>query len=511
MEPWQRTVERLDRLRKITKEDVLRVANQYLTDNRVVVYRRNGKPEIPSIQKPGFTKLTLDPDRESAMAGEILKLPAKPIEPRWLESGRDYTVMDIAAGRLYAAKNPFDDLFTLGFEFDRGTRQDRALCTALGLDELSGAGDVTAEDFKKKLFALGASINYACGEQDSGVTIAGLDKNLPETLELLRARLETPNIAPDTLKKMVDVTIGAHQDAKKDPEAVMAALGEFARRGKESSVLADYSDKELLALKESDLRGLLKGFLGYKGKVVYVGNRPPEEIAKLVDRPGKYRNAPARRSVRFLVPGKTTIYFTHRDMVQAQVGVYAADGPLDTARALDNAVLSNYLGGGMSSVLFQEVREARSLAYAVWGGYAQAGHKGDDNEAFGQLGCQADKTPEAAELLAQLLKSPPLSQPRFLETRKAIEQNYRTNPIPFRAIPGAIIGWEDQGLSGDPRPARFERLKTYSLDDLTATAKRLSSQPQTIFILGDRTRVGLDAIKKLGDYTEKALDSLFPY
>ena len=510
-EPWSHEVGQLDRLRRVTKKDVLRAADKYLGPDRVVAYRRLGKPEIPSIQKPGFTKLSLDNDRQSTLAAEILALPAKPIEPRWLVPGRDYVEEAIPQGKIYAVKNPFDDLFSLTFELERGSRQERDLCAALGLAELSGAGEMTAEDLRKKLFSLGSSIGYSCGEQSSEVSLSGLDSHLEETLSLMRERFAKPNIAPETLMKMVDVTIGAHQDAKKDPEAVMGALGEFARRGQESSVLNELTDKELQALDEAKLKSLLNGFLGYRARVTYVGNRPIAEIEKLISAKGPFAEPPPRQPVRFLAPAKTKVYFTHRDMVQAQVGVFAADGVFDPERAVDYSMFSSYLGGGMSSLLFQEVRESKSLAYAVWGGYAPAGHKGDDNEVYAQLGCQADKTPEAAELLAGLANRPPMSERRFDETRKAVEENYRTNPIPFRFIPSQLIGWEDQGLQEDPRPKRFERLLSYTLDDLKAFSSHLASRPQTVYVLGDRARVGLDAIKKSGDFEERGLDQLFPY
>jgi predicted Zn-dependent peptidase len=179
---------------------------------------------------------------------------------------------------------------------------------------------------------------------------------------------------------------------------------------------------------------------------------------------------------------------------------------------VDYTFYGSYLGGGMSSVIFQEIREARSLAYAAWGGYAPAGHKGDDNELYGGLECQADKTAEGADLLRALSLELPWSEDRFAETRRAIEQRYRTDPIQFRGVPGVLMAWEDQGLPpGDPRPARFERALSYTIADLKAFAARFKGRPATIYVLGDRARVGLDGLKKLGSFEERTIDQLFPY
>ena len=511
-EQWEHSVHRLDRLRAVTRADVVRVANKYLTDDRVVGYRRYGKPVIPSITKPGFTKIDIDDSRESKFAADLLAMPAEPIEPRWLVEGRDYWTAQLHAGKLYVSKNPFNDLFDLNLVFERGSRQEPDLCAALALLDLSGAGKLTADEYKKKLFAMGTSIGYGCGERESSVSISGLESNLWPSLELMQERFEAPNIATGTLKKFVDVTIGAHQDTKKDPNAVAGALGEYARRGKDSSVLHELSDKELLALKTADLRKIIEHVLDYKHRFAYVGTRQLGEISRLLDEDKRFKSPPEAAPLRYIRRDKPAVYFTNREMVQAHVGVFSPDEILDPSHILDYAVYSTYMGGGMSSVIFQEVREARSLAYASWGGYSYGARKGDQNEVFGGLGCQADKTVEAATLLRSLLEKPPLTPERFAETQKALDESYRADPIGFRAIPSAVMSWEDEGIvGGDPRPARFARLQTYTLGDLSRFSARFAKEPMTIYVLGDRSRVGLDGLRKLGDFSELKLDDLFPY
>ena len=259
LEPWARTIERLDRLRRVTKADVLRVAGKYLGPERVVVYRRNGKPTLPSITKPQFTKVELQDGRESKFFADVIATPAKTLQPKWVVEGRDYTITPLPQGRLYAAKNPMNDLFSLSFSFDLGGKHQRNLCAALDLLDLSGAGALTAEQFKKKLYSLGSSINSSCGEQEAGVSLSGLDENLWPTLELMTQRFADPNIATDTLKKMVDVWIGAHQDNKKEPGYVHAALGEWAHRGKDSSILDQLTDAELARSKSNSCAASSKG------------------------------------------------------------------------------------------------------------------------------------------------------------------------------------------------------------------------------------------------------------
>ncbi|MBI4060591.1 MAG: insulinase family protein [Elusimicrobia bacterium] len=511
-EPWERAIGRLNRIRGVTKADVVRAANKYLGPDRIAVYRRDAKPEVPKIVKPAFTNVAIDPSRESAFMKEILAIPAPALEPRWLVAGRDYQITATSGGRLYSARNPYNDLFALSFRYERGSRTERELCAATNLLDLAGAGPWSADEFKKKLFALGTTLSYSCGEQSSSIHLSGLDRNLWPSLELMTQRFDWPNIEPGTLRKMIEVELGAREDEKKNPGAVHYALGQIASRGRESGVLKRLTNAELKALSEARLKEIIRDFPLHPARIAYVGNRAPREIGKLLETGRRLRPVPPRVPLKLLRPAAPRVLFTHRDMVQAQVGLFAADETFDPERVVDYQFYSAYMGGDMSSVIFQEVRESRALAYSASGGHTVAADKGDDTQLWGRLGCQADKTVEAATLMRSLFQDFPSSEKRFRETAKSIEESYRTSPVPFRSIPTAVIDWEDQGIEGgDPGPRRFERSLKYSLPELESFARRFTAAPLTVWILGHRDRVGLDGLKTLGEVEEKPLDALFPY
>ncbi len=510
---WKETVEDLDRLRRVTKEDVLRVAGKYLGQDRVVAYRRNAKPELPQMAKPEFTKIDIDVSRQSGFFAEVAEMPAKPIPPRWLKEGNDYVVRDMPWGRLYAGPNPVNDLFVLHFGIKFGEMHEPKLGPAMKLLSLAGAGDMSAEEFKKKLYALGASLNFGSNERWVYVRLEGLDANLEDSIDLLAELFGAPNIEAGTLEKMVEVAVGAHQDNKRNPGYIFYALGQLAQRGSESQVLAELSDQELAKLQTKELVDIVVSIPDYPWTVCYVGNRSAEEVSgMLYDNRTRHARPPPTRRIRYQKPEKNRILFTHRDMVQSQVGIFAADGTLDPGKEVDYQFLRNYLGGGMSSVIFQEIREARAMAYSAWGWYYGGHWKGDENLLYGRLSTQADKTIEATQLLRDLLRDPPLSEERFAETAKAIEESYRTQPVGFRDAPFAAMRWEEQGISGgDPRPEWFARALKYRLQDLREFTERMKEKPMSVYILGNRERVDMAKLKELGDFQELTLDQIFPY
>ena len=130
----------------------------------------------------------------------------------------------------------------------------------------------------------------------------------------------------------------------------------------------------------------------------------------------------------------------------------------------------------------------------------------------GGVGTQADKTLEATKLVRNLLAGLPAEQTRFDETKKSIEQSFRTRPLTYSRIPGAVYRWERAGIKGgDPRPERMKAAMEYSLDKLERFAGKFNDRKWMIYILGNKDRVDLDELSKLGEVKMLDLDSLYPY
>ena len=60
------------------------------------------------------------------------------------------------------------------------------------------------------------------------------------------------------------------------------------------------------------------------------------------------------------------IYFLHKEMAQSQVRLEFSSGLLDESITPSVQLFNEYFGGGMAGLVFQELREARALAYSAW-------------------------------------------------------------------------------------------------------------------------------------------------
>ncbi|HEU0030865.1 MAG TPA: insulinase family protein [Kofleriaceae bacterium] len=503
-EEWPDVVTKLDRMKKITKADIMRVANQYLDGNYLVVKKVKGKAEQPKIAKPGITAVKVDPSRQSAFAKSVLEMPVTPIEPEVLVEGKDYERGKLPTGELVSVKNDRNGLFSITYEYDYGRADDRLACLALETLSVSGAGKQTAEQVARKLHELGLAVDVACSKSESAISISGIDRNLDAGIALLREWLAAPAIDDATLQKKVAAVLTERQNAIASPQSVMGALQLYARFGAESEFLVVPSNKQLQAAKPAQLAKLLGKYLKLTHRTSYFGPRGGKEAAAaIVLGDGSIKTKPPR-PVRFRKPN--AVIGTDQEMAQTHVWMM---WPRPSATADDRAagtVFSEYA----AAMLYQEVREARGLAYTVFGGFDPGAKKTDDADVYVYAGTQGDKTDDAITAILTSLRAP-IDDKRLDTAKETLVQNYRADRIPPRGIAGTVYAWQDQGETADPRAGRMKRASAVDKAMLEKWMKAALGRPVLISVVGERKKLDEAKLKQLAPVTFVPVNKLFGY
>ena len=79
-----------DRLDKITKEDVVRVANKYFGDDYFVFNSKMGFPKKNKLEKPPFKPvIPKNSEKESDYAAKVRAIPAKQLDLKFIEFDSD--------------------------------------------------------------------------------------------------------------------------------------------------------------------------------------------------------------------------------------------------------------------------------------------------------------------------------------------------------------------------------------------------------------------------------------
>ncbi len=507
---WADALARDERLQTVTREDVVRLAQDLLGESYVVVRRKAGKHDVPKLAKPTITPVPLDATRQSQFAREILALPADPIEPRWLEPGRDYALAELPAGRLVTAPNPINDLFSLSFEFDLGTRRAPLLCLALDVLQRSGTPTLDPEALQKKLYALGTTISTHCDADGSSIDMTGIDENLEASVELLRTWLKEAVVTDQTVRRRVEAILSERRENLDDSDVLFRALAEYARVGTKSSYLAEPSNRALSRARPKKLAATLRRLPTYAHRTLYFGPRKGDAVARAVELgPGSV--AVRRPPTRYRKIRRSEILFLDRETAKAQVALTIPLGQRPKDERPAARLLGQYLGGDMSSVVFQEIREARGLAYYAYGTLSAARRTGDDWAFFGGMGTQADKTQDALDTYFERVLHHTVEPARLQTTLTAIDEQFRTGRIPPRWVGATLDGWLLRGEARDPRPWLWSSLRALGADDLTRRLAELTKRPFVIAIVGDRGRIDPSALGKLAPVRTIRPEDLFSY
>lgn len=513
---WNHHITRIQRMSRVTRQNIIDVANRYFAeDNYVVVYRRNGPADIPEVEKPQIDPVEIDPTRQSAFAERILDMPYEPIEPRFLEANRDYRIMEHAPGvTLYHADNPLNDLFTFSITIDRGTEHEPLLGLAAALLDKAGTGDLEPEELQKEWYRLGSNLRISAGANSTSISLSGLDGQFSDSLALMLELIRAPVSEQQILDELKADIFQSRRDQREDPAAISQALYLYNRYGEDSPRLRGPTNAEIGAVNVDDLLPLIGNLLQYEHSLSYTGAMAPQQVLAALDHGysmhSELQPAPPwqRRQARRIEDNH--IYVVPRETAQAQVRIEFPDVEFNEELSVASSLYNSYFGLGMSSVAFQELREARALAYSASARYAQGSRQGDENLMLAAIGTQNDKTVEATTTFISLLDDMPVSQERFEETRNALVNRYRTATTGHRQIPGTVRSWERLGLDGDPGPDRFARLLDSDLETvLNFQQEHVAGRPKLISIVGNLSRMDQDTLANLGTITEVDIDAIF--
>jgi predicted Zn-dependent peptidase len=509
--PWSVSAAHIDRMRKVTREDVMRVAGTYLTGRYVAVKRLRGLFEPPRIEKPTITPIGIDTARESLLAGKVKAMPVEPLEPEWLVEGSHYLRFKLPGGGMVASRNKRHDLFTVTYEFELGSKRRRLLCHALDLLDRSGAKGLPAADLKRKLFAMGTSIATSCDADESQISVSGIDRNLESSVDLLETWLRTAEFDAKVVAALAANEISQRKDEVQEPQVIASALHEYVTRGADSRYLTVPSNRELKSARGPALRKLLAELPDHQHRVAYFGPRDAAAAAPLVAIGQKHRKVAPRDPLAFRIGKGTRIHLVDRPVAQSQVRLAVPHAPLDRGKRVVARLYSEYMGGNMGALVFQEIREARGLAYTANAGFRTGLRPVDQSALVGTMGTQADKTIDALTTLLSLLRKMPLQEQRFRVARDTLDEEYRSSRVDPRAAPLWVFGWDDQGEKSDPRPREWDQLKKLTGADLAAFALEVASGATLISILGHTKRFDQAALGEVGHIENVPVSKLFGY
>lgn len=516
---WEDQVRLIEHMEKVGKEDIMAFANTYFDQNYAVIYKRTGKdPNVVKVEKPPITPVEMNRDAQSEFFTEMSKIEPPRLEPRFLDFDKLISKGQFADGVDYHyIKNEDNELFQLYYVLDMGSRHDRMLAHAINYLDYLGTDKYTPEEIKKELFRYGLYTGVSAGADRSYIYVLGLDESFEKGLEMLEHLTHHAKADPQIWQNYVSDIAQRRADAKLDKNKILGTyLWNYAKYGPENPSKDQVPVDELMATGPALLTGIVDKLTNYPHKVFYFGPRNMDEakavIAEKHSYPAKLEKIPEEKTYPELDMPKDRVYYVPYDMVQCNI-LFLSKGPEFSPELMAPArVFNEYYGSALSSIIFQEIRESKGLAYAAYGHFSTPGEKGRHHYVSGFVGTQPDKMETALGTLLGLMDHMKEAPTQFELSRESIIKKIEAQRITDEDIYWRWLDNLDRGLQTDYRREVYEQVKTMGLADMAAFFEDyISSQHYTFLVIGPEDAVDKDVLRQFGELEELSLEELFGY
>ena len=515
---WKDEVEVFDRLSKITKEDVVRFANEKLGEqNYAIIYKRQGKdPNEQKIAKPEITPIVTNRDAQSDFFKAVAASEVKPIEPRFVDFEKDMDRFEAQSGiEVLYKQNTTTDYFSLEYMFDLGTIVDPALGLAFDYTEYLGTLAKSAEQIQSELYGLACGFNLRASTSRCRITISGLGENMNKAMDVVEDLVANAVADEAILANVKQDMLKSRANAKLNQSSNFSALQSYVIYGEEG-MNARLSNEELMALTSEELLAKVRDLLTKQHTVVYYGPATKDELLASLNEhhnvPEELQPLEIKRLANVPTP-ENKVFIAEYDANQIYYIQYSNRGEkFDVANDADLDLYNEYFGGGMSSIVFQEMREARGLAYSARA-YMSTPTYADGTYSFtAYIATQNDKMKQAIEAFDEIINTMPESEAAFNVAKESYINQVRTLRYTKASVLYAFINARDMGLDYDRARDVFEKVQTMTLDDVKAVQQQwVKDRNYYYLILGDSKNLDLNYLRTLGPITFLSQEQIFGY
>nr|WP_203558274.1 M16 family metallopeptidase [Bacteroides sp. 224] len=516
---WKDEVNAINELAKITKEDIIALANKYFANNYAVIYKKQGPDaNVKKIDKPSITPIIMNRDAVSPFLKEVQNTVVPPIEPVFLDYDKDLSQLKAQADiPVLYKKNTTNDLFNLTYVFEMGNNNDKALSTAYGYLRYLGTSDMTLEEINSKFYSLACSYGVSPGAERMNISLSGLNENLPQALELLEKLLADAQVNEMAYNNLVVDQLKSRSNIKLDQSQNFSNLVNYATYGPNSPAKNILSEKELKEMNPQELVDRIKAQNSYKHRILYYGPNSEQEILDVLKKyhrvPETLKDVPAGKEFPRQETPSTKIYIAPYKANQIYMSQYSNRGEkynpeIESTRTLYN----DYFSGGMNSIVFQEMREARALAYSAWAGLNAPANLKYTYNIRTQIATQNDKMIDAIGAFNDIINNMPQSENAFSLAKDAIIGRLRTERITKNAVLWNYISAQDLGLTTDKRIKLFNEVQNMTIQDVVNFQEKwVKDRTYTYCILGDEKSLDMKSLEKLGPIERLSTEDLFGF
>lgn len=513
--------EDLDRYKKVTKDDIMRVFNKYIKNKFSVILSvvpkgktdmvaapdNYTKPTAPQTFKNDLTEyesLTYNkgkypfaqnyrPTAGVAMAVNVPSFWTQDFQNGIKMIGTDYTELPMVVLTIN---------IKAGHIMDPLNKSGLSSITASIMNE--GTQSYTPEQLSLQLDMLGSDISVFGGREDITIQVSSLKVNFDKTIELLKEVLFKPRFDQADFDRIKKSTLESIANQKTQATTIADNVSNLLLFGSNdilgTPVIGNEASVTSITL-EDVKEHYAKYFSPNFAKVVFVGNVSKKDVLKKLEFMNAWKvndvKLPAFKNA--VEPANTTLYFIDKkDAAQSEIRVLFSGIPYDATGQFYRAQMMNYaLGGAFNCRLNLNLREDKGYTYGVRSSFGGSNYYGAYRVSGGFLAHATDSC--VMEIMKELdnYKNNGIKTDELIFTQNSVSQSdalkYETL-FQKAGFMGTIL---EYGLDKDYVKTQNDILKKLTTFDINQLAKTLLKTDKAyIVVVGDKAKV-LDKLKKL--------------
>ena len=517
---WEDVVTSLDRVSRITKDQIVAFANRYFSPESVVtVYKRQGVDSTQKkIDKPAITAIPSNREYQSQFLTDIKNAKVEPIQPQFVDFKRDLTFAKTKKGLPVIYKhNTENGLSTLVMRWEFGSSADNRYPIATDYLSYIGTESRTLADINKELYQLGCQTRFSVGTYNLSLIISGLDENLPKALAIAEDMMHNAKADKQAYDDVVGLYVKDHEDSKKNQRANFNALRALAQYGEYNSQLNRMSIDQMRATDPQTLIDLIKALPGYKHEILYYGPRSVKDLTAIIDKqhatPKKMAEPLKNRDYMEQTTPQNEVWIAPYDAKNIYLVMYHNENKSwNPDEAAVSSLFNEYFGGGMNTVVFQELREARGLAYSASAFYNNSPKPGHPEYGITYIISQNDKMMDCIRTFNEILDTIPQSDKAFNLSKQALTKQLASNRVTKFGVINAYLEARFKGIDYDVNEKIYQALPGVTLKDVVDFEQRtMAKKPYRYIILGDEKSLDMKALEKIGPIHRVTTEQIFGY
>ena len=514
---WEKVVNKYQRMNDVTKQDIIDFTKKYFSNNYIVVNKLTGESNSIKVEKPQISTLPINRDTSSLFAAKFNSIKSSRLTPVYNDYSKEITKKDLSSNiPLYYVNNTSNEVFTLSYILDMGEFSDLEMSLAVKYLQYLGTDQYSSSEIEREMYKLGLSYSVNVAEERVYVSLSGLEESLEDGIKLFEhilSNVQSDQIAYDN---MVLDMIKQRGNNKLSKGYISYGMREYAKYGDESPFKNMISSKDLESMDIEKLVKKIKQLTSYQHYIYYYGKKNLKDVCSIIE---KYHFSP--KDLLPLLPPKkfkeldhkeNNVYFTNYDMVQTEISMISRVTNYNQDLIAPARIFNQYFGSGLSSIVFQEIREAKALAYSAYSYFSSPRKLDDSHYVFAYLGTQVDKLGEATESLLDLMNNMPEVQDQFEDAKTAAMKKIETSRTKKSDLFWQFLAAKKMNRDYDINRDIYSSLEQMDINQLKLFFdNNIKGRNYTFCVIGNQNLVDHNKLKDIGQYQELTLEEIFGY